>query len=252
MNHREEIGKRLKDLRQENKYSQTNVAENLFISQAAYSLIENSQNGLVSEHIVKLSKLYNVTTDFILTGEKNFIKVGRDSGFIPLVRANAHAGFLVDIFSEDYFDAKDWFRLPGFDPTQEQTLFEVEGNSMAPTIFPGDILICQLHHNINNILNGSAVVIITVDGITVKRLSQDEDERYVLVENDNQAHSESGKIKKEDIKKVLMIRGKISSVLIPPQEVTQTSKMKNLEDSIDILKKDLMEMNKRLSRLSDK
>lgn len=75
MHHRMAIGTRLKELRKKNKFSQQFVAENLFISQAAYSLIENSQNGIVSDHVIGLSKLYEVTTDFILKGDKMLIRV---------------------------------------------------------------------------------------------------------------------------------------------------------------------------------
>ncbi len=252
MNYRVEIGKRIKKLRLSNNFSQTHVAEILFISQAAYSLIENSQNGIVSEHIIKLSKLYNVSTDFILTGEKNYIKVGRNAGFVPLLRTNAHAGFLKEMDNEDFFDVKDWFRIPGFDPSKDQTLFEVEGESMTPTIFPGDVLICQLHHNVDKVLDGSAVVVITVDGIMVKRLRRDENEEYFLVENDNENHSETVRIKKEDIKKLMMIRGKISGVLISQKEANRSDKMKNLEESINHLKKELYSMNKKLTSLTDK
>ncbi len=69
MNKRVEIGKRLKELRKSKKFSQQFVAENLYISQAAYSLIENSQNGIIVEHIISLSNLYEVTTDYILKGD---------------------------------------------------------------------------------------------------------------------------------------------------------------------------------------
>ena len=54
------IGDRIRKLRHENKYSQVFVAENLCISQAAYSLIENSQNGIVAEHVIRLSGLYGL------------------------------------------------------------------------------------------------------------------------------------------------------------------------------------------------
>jgi transcriptional regulator with XRE-family HTH domain len=71
MHKRIKIGSRLKELRKKYKFSQQYVAEQLFISQAAYSLIENSQNGIVAEHIVGLSNLYEVTTDYILKGINN-------------------------------------------------------------------------------------------------------------------------------------------------------------------------------------
>ena len=251
MSYRVEIGKRIKKLRLSSNFSQTHVAEILFISQAAYSLIENSQNGIVSDHIIKLSKLYNVSTDYILTGEKYYIKIGRDSGFVPLLRTTAHAGFLKQMDKDDFFDVKDWFRIPGFDPSEDQTLFEVEGNSMAPTIFPGDVLICQLHHNIEKVLDGSAVIVITVEGITIKRLREHENPEYFVTENDNK-HHESGKIKKKDIKKLMMIRGKISSVLISQNEANKEDKMKDMEESMQQLKQELYSMNKRLNTLIDK
>lgn len=43
MENRLQIGDRIRALRQKNNFSQSYVAEKLFISQAAYSLIENSQ-----------------------------------------------------------------------------------------------------------------------------------------------------------------------------------------------------------------
>lgn len=251
MNHRVEIGKRIKKLRQDSNFSQTHVAEILFISQAAYSLIENSQNGIVSEHIIKLSKLYNVSTDYILTGEVSYIRIGRETGFIPLIRAKSHSKFLKDLNNEDFFDVKDWFRIPGFDPTKEQTLFEVEGDSMAPSIFPGDILVCQLHHNMDKILDGSVVVLITVEGITIKRLRKDEDSEYFLTGNDNEVYGGETRVRKNDIKKMMMISGKISSVLIPRSEIEENEKLKKLEESFDVLKQELYNMNKKLSALTE-
>ena len=251
MKHRIEIGKRIKELRQKSNFSQTHVAEILFISQAAYSLIENSQNGIVAEHIIKLSKLYNVPADYILTGERNYIKIGRDAGFIPLLRGHAHAGYLQNINNDDFFDISDWFRIPGFDLTKDQTLFEVDGDSMAPTIYPGDILVCQVHTNIDNILDGSAVVIITVDGVMVKRMRTDGDAEYFQVENDNNNNQEPLRFKKKDVKKVMMVRGKISNVLIPQQELAGKDKINSLEESVEFLKQKLFEMNEKLTALTN-
>lgn len=63
------IAKRIRELRRTEKLTQKQVAEKLFISQAAYSLIEKGQNCLGVEHVIRLSKMYDVTTDFILMGE---------------------------------------------------------------------------------------------------------------------------------------------------------------------------------------
>ena len=250
MSDRAGIGERIKKLRNERNFSQTQVADILFISQAAYSLIENSQNGIVAEHLIRLSKLYNVSADFILTGETNYIKVGRDTGFVPLIKANSYSKFLENLESDSFVDIKHWFKIPGFDPSKDQTLFEVDGDSMAPAIFPGDILICQIQHNVENVLDGSAVVVITVEGIMIKRLRIKENSEYFLMEDDNGSKEDSEKLNKKDIKKLLMIRGKISNVLIPSQEVKDTNKIKSLEESVDMLRKELFSMNKKLNALT--
>jgi transcriptional regulator with XRE-family HTH domain len=88
------IGNRIRNLRRENNLSQKEVAHKLFISQAAYSLMETSHNGIISEHVVRLSEIYNVTTDFILKGNTKLIEMDVKNDFLPFISAKAHAGFI--------------------------------------------------------------------------------------------------------------------------------------------------------------
>ena len=250
MKNRIKIGNRIRELRLENNFSQTHIAEILFISQAAYSLIENSQNGIVSEHIIKLSRLYGVSTDYLLTGEKNFIRIGRETGFIPMLRAKTHRELLATLDDDSVIDIKDWFRLPGFDPTKDQTLFKMETEGMSPAIFPGDILICHLQSNLGEVLDGSAVVVITVEGLMVKRLKNGSSKDYFYAENDNEVFGHPEKIMKKDIIRLLMIRAKINHVLVSDQNINERSKMQSLEDSINVLKRELFEMNRKLTSLT--
>lgn len=62
------IPQRLKKLRLLSKFSQQEVANQLFITQAAYSLIETGHNSIMVDHIIRLSKLYKRTTDFLILG----------------------------------------------------------------------------------------------------------------------------------------------------------------------------------------
>ncbi len=132
-----EISKRIKELRKKSKFSQSEVAKNLFISQAAYSPIENSQNGVVAEHIIKLSKLYDVTIYFILKGDKLLVRMSSSEGFMPLIRANAHAGFIENNGEDVTFEEHDWYRIPGFNPAQDPKLFEAEGGKHGFNYFTG-------------------------------------------------------------------------------------------------------------------
>lgn len=64
---------RIKELREDNDLTQQQIADKLGITQRKYSYIETGTQQLTDELLVKLSKVYNVTTDYILrlTDKKN-------------------------------------------------------------------------------------------------------------------------------------------------------------------------------------
>lgn len=251
MKYQRDIATRIKDLRKKKNFSQSYVAENLFITQAAYSLIENSQNGIVAEHIIKLSKLYDVTTDFILKGDNRLIRMSPSAGFVPFIRKEAHAGFVDNLNEEDFLNDMEWFKIPGINPVEEQKLFEVEGESMSPTLLQGDVIICQKQNQLDRILDGTVMLIITSDSIVVKRLRLDSNSDYFLLENDNPNNEEEVKLKKSEIRQALIVRGKISSVLIPHHQIASKGKIQAMEEAIEFLKKELYVITKKLNSLQN-
>ncbi len=63
---------RIKDLREENNQSQSEIAKILGLQQNSYSQIETGVNTLQVDHLIKLAKFYHTSTDYILglTNEK--------------------------------------------------------------------------------------------------------------------------------------------------------------------------------------
>ena len=57
---------RIKDLREDRDLTQTQVAQAIGITQRKYSYIETGTQQLTDEILVKLSKFYGVTVDYIL------------------------------------------------------------------------------------------------------------------------------------------------------------------------------------------
>lgn len=57
---------RLRDLREDADLTQKEVAEYLHIKQNTYSQYENGQRQLPIDVLIKLSRFYNVSTDYIL------------------------------------------------------------------------------------------------------------------------------------------------------------------------------------------
>lgn len=58
--------KRIKDLREDHDLTQTEVAKILNMSQRGYSHIETGNNDISTEALIKLSKFYHTSTDYIL------------------------------------------------------------------------------------------------------------------------------------------------------------------------------------------
>ncbi|MHA6281086.1 XRE family transcriptional regulator [Salinimicrobium sp. CAU 1759] len=243
---REAIGSRIRELRKKHQYSQTFVANGLSITQAAYSRIENSSNGIVVDHIIKLSGLYQVTTDYILKGNDRLVEMTTKNGFVPFMSLRAQAGFIEANEKVINYDQTDWFKIPGFNPSLDQKLFEVEGNSMAPTILPRDILICQEQPKAKNLLNGTLVLLVTNKEVVVKRFENLLKDSMRL-SSDNPTDTEPTiEISLKDIKHIMIVCGKITSALVPHHQIVSEGKMKSLEESVNLLKKELFAINKKL------
>lgn len=58
--------KRIRDLREDNDLTQTEIADFLGTSQTMYARYERGANEIPVRHIIKLCKLYNVSADYIL------------------------------------------------------------------------------------------------------------------------------------------------------------------------------------------
>ena len=65
------VYKRIRDLREDNDYTQKEVAKILSCSQQVYSNYELGQRDIPTDILIKLSDLYDVSTDYILGASDN-------------------------------------------------------------------------------------------------------------------------------------------------------------------------------------
>ena len=61
--------RRIRDLREDNDYTQSYVAKILGITQQQYSLYESGRRDIPTTALLALADLYNTTTDYILGRE---------------------------------------------------------------------------------------------------------------------------------------------------------------------------------------
>ena len=82
-----DFGKRLKTLRVQAGFTQEQLAERTDVSKSIISCYERYQCYPSLEHLVKLSEMFHVSTDYLLGLENNTIDVsGLDEADIELVR----------------------------------------------------------------------------------------------------------------------------------------------------------------------
>lgn len=74
------LAKRLKELRQENNYSQYEIADMIGITQVTYSHYELGRRSVSIQNLVKIAKIYNVSTDYLLG--LSDVKMEQNSTFV--------------------------------------------------------------------------------------------------------------------------------------------------------------------------
>ena len=80
--------KRIRDLREDNDYTQVQISEILGTSQTMYARYERGANELPIRHLITLCDLYNVSADYVLGRTDNPIKIPRDNNPIKIPRDN--------------------------------------------------------------------------------------------------------------------------------------------------------------------
>ena len=58
--------RRIRDLREDNDYNQTDIAELLGCNQSSYSDYETGRSDIPTQRLIKLCEFYNVSADYIL------------------------------------------------------------------------------------------------------------------------------------------------------------------------------------------
>ena len=58
--------RRLRDLREDNDFTQQKLAEMIGMSQTGYAKYETGENDIPTQILIKLSRIYNVSIDYLL------------------------------------------------------------------------------------------------------------------------------------------------------------------------------------------
>lgn len=232
--------------------SQQEFASRIGITQGALSQLESKKSKLSLDSLLKINRTFGVDCNWLVTGEgeifyqKNVRELRRmgngnhnvaRSGHIPLIRGEAHAGYLKNYQDEEYLNSLDVYKIPGYE-SDGYRLFEVEGDSMIPSIHPGEIVVCEGLSDVNAVENGGLYIVVAEEGIVAKRVYIYEEDRSMLILKSDNTNYKTYSIPMNNVREIWQVRAKITSVFTQPQ-VVDDSRLKELETDILTLKKEM-------------
>jgi transcriptional regulator with XRE-family HTH domain len=246
---------RIKQLRKMLELSQEAFAERLKISQSALSQIESAKKQPSYEVYMNICQEFKVSPNWLTLGIKPvFLKTIPQAaagklkdapdkpGVVCLVRQEAHADYLQNIDNEDYVTALQCYTLPGFEKGVHR-MFEIDGDSMEPTLYHGELVIAQKVEKPETIGGGYIYVLVTTSGIVVKRVFLYEDgySAYSL-KSDNKKYS-TYHIQKKDLVEAWEVRSKITSNFLHSQK-EDVRRFSDIEERMARLEKQLAALTK--------
>lgn len=144
----------------------------------------------------------------------------------PLIAQKVQAGYAKGYEHVDYLDALEKYSLPpGVNGTGAVwTYFEVDGDSMEPTFFEGDMILASMlpPEDWNDLKNFSVYVILAGDHLVLKRVYRKSPDMWVLI-SDNEEQYPQQLLPVDSIKQVWTFRRHIRAKVAPPKEFRITA-----------------------------
>ncbi|MFI2743735.1 helix-turn-helix transcriptional regulator [Zhouia sp. PK063] len=177
---------RFKKIREHLNLTQTAFAELLGVKNSTAD-IERGKSKISGKIVVELMKQFKINPLW-LYGESNQQFLDLDSKDctpkvislnseahenILMVNQKAAAGYPQNILDREWYH-----QLPAFDMPLPQFRnatyrgFQIEGDSMLPTLFPGDWVLAKALGNISEIQNNSMYVFVLQDAVVVKKVEK--------------------------------------------------------------------------------
>jgi len=179
---------RLRDFRIRSAKGQNEIADTLGITKAGISNIETGRAKLTRSNILTLSRVYNLNPDWLLYGynPKFLDKPEPEVSLIPVI-ADIPAGpweFWLDSYAPGAGD--DYLAVPPDMRGKNLFAVRVDGDSMEPVLFDGDILIIDPHKKYRH---GLAVVRHHW-GYKIRNVYKQNERRYYLCPQNSKYESE--------------------------------------------------------------
>lgn len=191
-------GLKIKELRNDLKLSQEQLAEISGVSSRTIWSCESGKTNITLEKLQKIANSLNVPLLSLISDESNGsietevkemsseYKTSSIQKRIPLVNVKAVGGFGNDSFSISEKDIEEYYVIPRFKYQKIDFMIQVTGDSMRPRYKSGDIVACKIIKNYDFLQWNRVHVIATREqGIILKRISFSQKKNHISVLADN-------------------------------------------------------------------
>ncbi|NJN77748.1 MAG: LexA family transcriptional regulator [Saprospiraceae bacterium] len=252
-------------LRDENRVrSSRQFALSLDYLPQSLSEILKGRRDVTIELLRKAVDVYKINPVYIYTGEgpmfmteedhKSFrvltiVTNASDDERIVHVPVPAHAGYASELTDPTFIQDLPTFSLPDYKyKVGTHRSFDVAGDSMEPTLFEGDKVICSyLEPTLweTSIKDNYVYVVVTRGDVLVKRLGNKiKSDRQLHLISDN-GYYEPFDISIGDVREIWYVRAKISPFLPSPQNIQNM-----LMDEVKELRNTIKEQSRLISNLN--
>ncbi len=244
---------RFKSLREELRYTQQAFAELLQIPTTTAD-IERGKTKISGHVVIGLMKHFQINPLWLFgeSKEKYIKKPPHDilpkvisinsetNENILLVNEKAAAGYPHNIQDPQWYE-----RLPAFDLPLPQFRnatyrgFQVEGDSMLPTIKPGEWVIGKAMSSFNEIINNRVYVVVLSDSILVKKIQKHSEKNKLKLISFNEGYLPV-EINFSEVQEIWLVNSKLSFGI---EDASESNLLKELKESMRDLKNQLNKIN---------
>jgi len=229
------------------------------------SEILKGRRDVTIELLRKAIKKYKINPVYIFTGEgpmfmseegdDNFrvlsiVTNSEDDERIVHVPVPAQAGYAADMSDPTFIQELPTFSLPDYKyKVGTHRAFDVSGDSMEPTLFEGDKVVCSyLEPTLweTSIKDNYVYVVVTRADVLVKRVQNHIKEGQHLELHSDNSYYEPYTLNLGDIREVWYVRAKISPFLPSPQNIKRY-----LQEEMQGLKQTIREQGAVIQKLND-
>ena len=251
-------------LREDNRVrSSRQFALSLDYLPQSLSEILKGRRDVTIELLRKAVEKYKINPVYIYTGEgpmfmteedhKSFrvltiVTNAQDDERIVHVPIPAQAGYAAEMTDPTFIQDLPTFTLPDYKyKVGTHRSFDVSGDSMEPTLFEGDKVVCSFLEPTlweSSIKDNYVYVIVTRGDVVVKRVTNRlKQEKYLELISDNSFY-EPYRVNIGDVREIWYVRAKVSPFLPSPQNIKNY-----LRDEVRELKQTINNLNVTIEKL---